>query len=106
MEVNHVAVFGSWLRVLCPTCLTEKDRALLSARTDSEKEKFGFWLKFLCPTCRTEKHRTSLSAESGSGKEKFGTWLKFLCPTCLTGEPLTREGRPLIQAFMSSGNCL
>jgi hypothetical protein len=106
MEVNHVTVFGSWLRFLCPTCLTEKDRASLPARADSEKEKFGSWLKFLCSTCLTEENRTSLFAKGGSEKEEFGTWLKFLCPTCRTGGPFTREGRFLVQAFMSSGNCL
>jgi hypothetical protein len=75
MEVSHNTMFGSWLRFLCPTCLTEKDRASLSIKGGSEKDKFGSWLKFLCPTCRTE-------------------------------DPLTREGRFLINAFMSSGSCM
>jgi hypothetical protein len=106
MEVSHNTMFGSWLRFLCPTCLTEKDRASLSIKGGSEKDKFGSWLKFLCPTCPIEEHRISFSTKGVSEKDKLGTWLKFLCPTCRTEDPLTREGRFLINAFMSSGSCM
>jgi hypothetical protein len=106
METNHFTVFDSWLKLFCPTCLTEADRTALSVKGAPEKEKFGSWLKFFCPTCLTEADRTALSVKGAPEKEKFGSWLKFLCPTCLTEEDCTREKRFLAEAFMSSGNCL
>jgi phage FluMu protein Com len=51
MEANNAAASGAWLKVLCPTCLSEEERASLSAHGELEKEKFGAWLKSLCPTC-------------------------------------------------------
>jgi hypothetical protein len=97
---------ANWLKLFCPTCLTDDDRTALSVKHTSVKEKFGSWLRFLCPTCLTEEDRTALSVKGAPAKEKFGSWLRFLCPTCLTAENHTREGRFLAEAFMSSGNCL
>ena len=58
MEMTHFIVFDSWLKLFCPTCLTEEDRTALSIRGTSAKAKSGSWLKLFCPTCLTEKDRT------------------------------------------------
>ena len=106
MEMNRFNSFGLWLRFLCPTCLTEEDRTALSKKGTSKGEEFGSWLRFLCPTCLTEKDRTALSKKGISNREEHGSWLELLCPTCLTENDRTRGRRPLVEAFMSSGNCL
>jgi len=49
---------ANWLKLFCPTCLTEEDRTALSVKHPSAKEEFGSWLRFLCPTCLTEEDRT------------------------------------------------
>ena len=68
MEANDTTAFGSWLKFLCPTCLTDEDRTASSVRGRAEKPKFGSWLKFLCPTCLTDEDSTALSARGRDEK--------------------------------------
>ena len=106
MEANPFNAFGSWLKLFCPTCLTEKDHTALSAKVASRTGNFGSWLRLFCPTCLTEKDRIVLSEKAVSKTERFGSWLKLFCPTCPDESRRSSQGGPLLEAFMSSGNCL